>query len=265
MGAIDRYLDELFDRLAGTGAPGRRALAEAEDHLRSAAAEGVSRGLSEDVAEFEAVHRFGPAARVARGLRQVHGGLVRPLLVGTWLVGCLGALAVGLSGLLAEAFGRLVSPDFVAGDGPGITYTPARCADYYEYVPGARSCAEAAAVHHWGEVVDGRVALGVLGLLGLVVFLAARRWGGLRGRAWTPPAPVAGAVLLALFALAGLALSGASLMQMAFGLTTGAGANLSAGLVALAAALAVLVWVARRTRHESTVTSGDTVHPSPIP
>jgi hypothetical protein len=32
----DRYLDEMFDRLAGTGGAGRRALVEAEDHLRAA-------------------------------------------------------------------------------------------------------------------------------------------------------------------------------------------------------------------------------------
>jgi hypothetical protein len=30
---IERYLDELFDQLAGTGAAGRRALMEAEYHL----------------------------------------------------------------------------------------------------------------------------------------------------------------------------------------------------------------------------------------
>jgi hypothetical protein len=106
--------------------------------------------------------------------------LLRPLVVGTWLVGCVGALAVGVSGLLAEAVGRMVSPAFVAGDAPGVTYTTARCADYLEYVPTARSCAEAAAVHHWGEVVDSRVAVGVLGLFGLLALLAARRWSGLR-------------------------------------------------------------------------------------
>ena len=32
-GAIDAYLDRLFDHLAGTGGRGRRILAEAEDHL----------------------------------------------------------------------------------------------------------------------------------------------------------------------------------------------------------------------------------------
>ena len=174
--------------------------------------------------------------------------LLRPLVVGTWLVGCVGALAVGVSGLLAEAVGRLVSPAFVAGDAPGVTYTTARCADYLEYVPTARSCAVAAAVHHWGEVVDSRVAVGVLGLFGLLALLAARRWSGLRDPSWTPPWPLVAAVLVVLFGLAGLAVGGMSLMQMAFGLTSGAGANLSAGIVAAAAALTVAIWAVRRAR-----------------
>ena len=252
MGAIDRYLDELFDRLAGTGAAGRRALAEAEDHLRAAVAEATSRGLPEEAAEREAVERFGPAGRIAAGLRHAHGGLAalaRRAFVGAWLVGALGALCVGLSGLLAEAFGRVVSPTFVAGDASGVTYTPDRCVDYYEYVPNAHSCAEAAAVHHWGEVVESRVALGVLGLLALLALLAARRWTALGGPAWSPSGPVVAAVLLALFGVAGVVLGGSSLMELAFGGRSGVGANLSAGLVAGVAALGVGAWTLRRLRH----------------
>jgi hypothetical protein len=41
---IERYLDELFDRLAGQ-VPRAGALAEAEDHLRAAAADAVAGGL----------------------------------------------------------------------------------------------------------------------------------------------------------------------------------------------------------------------------
>ena len=37
-GPAERYLDALFDRLTGTGNAGRRSMAEAEDHLRTAAA-----------------------------------------------------------------------------------------------------------------------------------------------------------------------------------------------------------------------------------
>jgi hypothetical protein len=66
---IERYLDELFDQLAGTGAAGRRALLEAEYHLRAVAADAMTRGLPHDQAEHEAVGRFGPPALVARTLR----------------------------------------------------------------------------------------------------------------------------------------------------------------------------------------------------
>ena len=69
MSEIERYLDELFDQLAGTGAAGRRALLEAEYHLRAVAADAITRGLSQDQAEHEAVGRFGPPALVARTLR----------------------------------------------------------------------------------------------------------------------------------------------------------------------------------------------------
>jgi hypothetical protein len=56
---IEWYLDELFDQLAGTGAAGRRALMEAEYHLRAVAADAMTRGLPEDQAGHEAVSRFG--------------------------------------------------------------------------------------------------------------------------------------------------------------------------------------------------------------
>jgi hypothetical protein len=56
-----------------------------------------------------------------------------------------------------------------------VTYTTQRCAEYLEYFPDAGSCAQAAALHHWGEVVEYRVAVGVLGLLVLGGFLLWRR------------------------------------------------------------------------------------------
>ena len=73
MSEIEWYLDELFDQLAGTGAAGRRALMEAEYHLRAAAADDMARGLPEDQAGHEAVSRFGPPALVAGKLRSAQG------------------------------------------------------------------------------------------------------------------------------------------------------------------------------------------------
>jgi hypothetical protein len=43
---IEWYLDEFFDQLAGTGAAGRRALMEAEYHLREVAADAMTRGAA---------------------------------------------------------------------------------------------------------------------------------------------------------------------------------------------------------------------------
>ena len=60
---------------------------------------------------------------------------------------------ITLQRLVAEVFGRVFGAAFVAGDAPGVTYTPARCADYFEYFPRASDCTQAAALHHWGEVV----------------------------------------------------------------------------------------------------------------
>ncbi len=251
-GPVEHALDELFDGLAGTGREGRRTLAEAEDHLRSAVAEGEAAGLTGPQAERAAVDRFGPVSRVAAELRAVRNGpgeWLRPVFVGCWLAGGLGLLAVGASGLLAEVFGRLFGAGFVAGDAPGVTYTPARCADYFEYFPHASSCADAAALHHWGEVVVSRVAAGVLGLLALLVLWLARRSTRLGRQAWTPPRGTVLIPMAGLFGLAGTALLGFSLMQLASGDHAMVGANLSAGVVsAVAAVSAGASAVARRRR-----------------
>ena len=106
MSEIERYLDELFDRMAGHGAAGRRALIEAEDHLRAAAADAVARGLSADQAEHDAVTRFGSAAMVARKMRSAHaaGGLAQALSAG-WLLAGLAVAGLGVAYLAAA--GRL--------------------------------------------------------------------------------------------------------------------------------------------------------------
>ncbi len=249
MSAIDAYLDELFDRLAGTGAAGRRAMAEAEDHLRSAAAQAVATGVPAEQAERGAVARFGPAARFASALAAAHRSMltmVRRTAVGGWIVGCVGAVAVGLSGVVAAIFGTVFGASFVSGDAVGVTYTPERCADYFEYVPTASSCAQAAAIHHLGEIEQYRMALGVLGLVGIAVYFGARRWFGVRGPQWTPAWSSVAAVLLALFGLAAVGLGGMGVMEMVFGQTDGVGANLSAGIIAGIVALSVAAWSVRR-------------------
>jgi hypothetical protein len=249
--SLDRYLDQLFDRLAGTGAAGRRALAEAEDHLRSAAEQGTAAGLSRVDAERRAVAAFGPPDAVAVQLRAVHrpDAWLRPAFTGAWLAGGLGLTAIGVSGLVAEVFGRVFGPEFVAGDGPGVTYTAARCAEYLHLFPDAGGCAGAAATDHWGEVVQYRVLAGVLGLILLGTYGLARRRTELGEEAWQPPRGTVAVPLGALFAVAGAGFTGISLMQLAYGDRAMLGANLSAGIVALAAAAACFIGNARSRRH----------------
>ena len=99
MSEIEWYLDELFDQLAGTGTAGRRALTEAEYHLRAVAAGAMTRGLPEDQAEHEAVSRFGPPALVAGTLRSA--GRLSRAVSATWLLAGLAACGVGAAYLAA--------------------------------------------------------------------------------------------------------------------------------------------------------------------
>lgn len=98
MSEIERYLDELFDQLAGTGAAGRRALIEAEYHLSAAAADAMTRGLPQDQAEHKAVSRFGPPALVARKLRSA--GRLNRTVSAAWLLAGLAACGLGAAYLV---------------------------------------------------------------------------------------------------------------------------------------------------------------------
>ncbi len=108
MSDIDRYLDELFDRLAGQGATGRRMLEEATDHLRAAAADKIAAGLPAEGAEREAVAQFGESGHVAGLLNRVHHRtrLARTAAGATLIAGW--ALLMLSGGYLATASGLAV-------------------------------------------------------------------------------------------------------------------------------------------------------------
>lgn len=101
MSGIERYLDELFDRLAGTGAAGRRLLAETEEHLREAAAAGMADGLDETRAEAEAVRRFGRPGVIASQLRRAHRRPIPAVFSGLWLLAGIGVAVLATAYLSA--------------------------------------------------------------------------------------------------------------------------------------------------------------------
>ena len=63
---IEGYLDQLLLELRGRATDVRRVLAETEEHLRDATADGIAAGLSPDDAEAQAIVRFGLAAGSGR-------------------------------------------------------------------------------------------------------------------------------------------------------------------------------------------------------
>lgn len=249
---IDAYLDEAFDALAGAGPAGRRTLIEIEDHLREAAAGERAAGRDEVEAGRLAVARFGSVDEVVgRVLTDVVSAEVRQLrrllrrVVGAAaVVGALGMVAVGVAGVAAELFGRAFGRAFVAGDAPGATYSPARCAEFLEYVPNAAGCAQAALSHHFGEVVFYRIVAGALGLLVLAVLWTLR--GRPRFRRWLPSRGLVAAIGAVGAGVAAVGLLGYGGLSLAVvGVDHGAGDPLSLGAVALATA-AVFAWTLRR-------------------
>ncbi len=149
------------------------------------------------------------------------------VLVGT------GFVAIGVSGALAAGLGAAFGKAFVSGDRPGVTYTPQRCADFLRFHPESGDCTAAATAHHFDEVVEYRLAAGVLGLLVLgIAFLMRWRYRQLADERVLPASfsPTVGA---SLFGLAALALMGPSLLQMVFVGPSGVGKLLSGGVVSL--------------------------------
>jgi hypothetical protein len=233
---IDRYLDRLLASLHGSPADVRRILAETEEHLRDAAREGVESGLAEEEAERRAVERFGPPRVIARRFGPPRGEAVRALAGALVPFGAIGLIAVGVSGVISEVFGRVFGPSFVSGDLPWVRYTPQRCAELQGYFPG-RSCLDAAIMDHWGEVVRFRVAAGVLGVLILGGYALARRRTRPAGVLLRPGMVAVAGVTLYGGAAAVLLVQGADTVTLG-GVRGGSGQWWSGGIVALFVALA---------------------------
>jgi hypothetical protein len=141
-----------------------------------------------------------------------------------------GLLAIGISGVVAGIFGWAFGRSFVAGDPPGVTYTAARCADFLEYSPGATTCREAAEWHHYGEIVQYRLATGLLGVLLLAAYALARR--KLRGDPTALPPGFEATIGTAMYGAAALYLLATSMNGALVHETAGIGGWLSGGLVA---------------------------------
>jgi hypothetical protein len=243
-GPVERYLDEMFDRLAGTGPAGRRMLAEAESHLLAAVEDGRARGLDAEAAEREAIDRFGTVAGVVRHVpvaRDVRGAL-RHLLTATWIAAGVGMLWWGGSGVVTWLLGwpwtRLLiatdrfgtQPDMCGR--PWVPLNPAvdcftQYRDYLNLVPqgGDRD------TYPW-------VAVG--GALLLAAWLVARRSTALRTRAWGPSPVILGLGLAIPFGLAAPVLLINGITGLSWQAQNWALNHLTAGLLAAVISVAAI-------------------------
>jgi hypothetical protein len=235
---IDDYLDELLSRLRGAPGDVRRTLQETQAHLDDAVAAGISDGLSRSDAERRAVEQFGPARAFARECNRSAAGAGNPLrLLVQQLVALaiVGMISIGISGLVAYVMIAAAGKTFVFGAAPGRTYGASDCTHWLAVQPQAHTCAQAALAESVGDGLLQRLAVGVLGLIVLTGFWAARRriGTGLRQSLTSPFAALVGTGAFGSAAgfLIGLAIDSARTQS-----GRGAGQWLSGGIVALVAA-----------------------------
>jgi hypothetical protein len=146
--------------------------------------------------------------------------------------------------VLAWLVGRVAGMSYVVGDILGVTYTPARCAEYTANYPTSANCEQAAVMDHFDEVVFGRILVGVLGVVLLLGWLAWRRSPSYRSASESLVGIVGAG--MALVAAAALLLTAVNGLLIAGGV--GTGAPLSAALCFLVAAVLFARPVVRAVR-----------------
>ena len=243
---IDDYLDQLLDALRVDGAQSRRILTETEDHLREAVLANVAAGMDEVRATEFAIERFGEPRQIAA---RFNAAAAAALPLRSWLfrlylwmalLAGVGVLAIGIGGELAAGAGLVFGKSVVAGDQPGTTYTPQRCAQFQSFYPEASSCSVAAVDHHFSEkwlIADVAVVAGVV-VVASHLWLRSRYATTERGRSFPRRAfHVLGA---AGAGAGGVALTGFGGLSIALQPHSGGGFFVAEGLVALAACAAFL-------------------------
>ncbi len=239
---IEGYLDQLVQRMA-SGPPRdlRHLLAETEAHLRDDAAAAVVAGLSPEEAERLAVARFGSAGDVAgadgaRMLTPIPAVLGQAAL-SALLLGGIGALAVGASGLVAAIIRAVAGTRVLVDVAPGQNLSAADCARWLAADPAAHSCRDAAVSDWAAETVFYRIAVGLLGVICVVAYRwVRRRPAGRRGPS-ALPSPVSSALAAAIFGAAAIWTLALGLQDVVTTSGHGSGQWLSAALVAGVAAL----------------------------
>jgi hypothetical protein len=249
---VESFLDELLT--AARALPVRDArylLAETEAHLRDAVDAALQRGLSQHDAEMAALADFGTVTdlvgrertRMRTPLRALAGQATRTAFV----LGAIGAIAVGISGVIAGFLYWIGGASAIAPVPHASDLKASNCARWIGLTPG--SGCRAAAISDWAdETVVYRIALGVLGGVALVLYaLATRRRGTKPGLAPI----VTDSIATTLFVLAAVGTLALGINALVTSPGSGAGQWVSAAPVALVASAVFGSRVARRLREQA--------------
>src|SRR6476661_1271607 len=168
-GAIDIYLDRLLEASGDLSSRCRRILlSEAEAHLLDAAEAAEAGGLSRPQAESLAVSRFGATSDIVIAHRRTSPSpsiIARQVTVTGLYLGAIGAIAVGISGLVAAVIRWFEGSRALVDVPAGGTLAHSDCARWLRLDPHALDC-RTAAVSDWAnETVAYRIILGLIGAL----------------------------------------------------------------------------------------------------
>ena len=137
---IEPYLDDLLAHLRGSARDVRRALSEAEAHLRDRTEALVAEGYSEEDAGSHAIAAFGDVRTIAAGFNGSMGparrqALLVSLLSAGWRLTGIGLTAIGLSGAVAWVAMQTTSARTIFADPPGTHYSAGTCSYWLHLHP----------------------------------------------------------------------------------------------------------------------------------
>ncbi len=167
---IDNYKQQLFETAAEYGKAGRAAYQELDQHIDEA--------VGQKLKPRQILAELGEPEQAIRSILKADGKATYPLgkIVASGVLIAIGlSLLAGISGLLMPLGSRIGGMNAISGDPAVLPYTSSRCDEYRQLVPAAHDCREAARLHHYYELTDGRVMLMVLSLICLVLFWQAVR------------------------------------------------------------------------------------------
>jgi hypothetical protein len=248
---IDEYLDELLERLDGSGSERRLMLSEAEAHLREAAAEYERGGLKADAAQRQAIVDFGSATVIAkssnhRGARAVVGAY----LVAAAQLCTAGFAAIGVGALVARGLALFTSIGWVYGAPATRRFASDTCAHFLKVQPGAADCSAAAAMENSQDAFLFMVGSAILGLVIVGLVMVGIRVVRRRSRvpAQRLPRNIVNAVGATAFLIVGLALGVAAASNGSMNGVWGQGMLVADSAVSLAVGFVFLARLLLDTR-----------------